>query len=167
MLACVDVHYGEGRAAAACLVFRRWEDALPAEEHVARVDAIAPYEPGAFYKRELPCLLAVLAKTAPPEAVVIDGYVWLAEGRPGLGAHLYDALGGKVAVVGVAKTAFAGSAHAAKVCRGQARRPVFVTAAGMDQADAARHVAAMHGPYRVPTLLKRVDRLARDAVAGP
>jgi deoxyribonuclease V len=38
-----------------------------------------------------------------------------------------------------------------------------VTAAGIDVEEAARHVAAMHGNYRVPTLLKRVDSACRQA----
>ena len=33
----------------------------------------------------------------------------------------------------------------------------IVTAAGMDLAEAAGHIQAMHGPCRIPTLLKRVD----------
>ena len=32
----------------------------------------------------------------------------------------------------------------------------------MDRAEAARAIQRMHGLYRIPTLLKRVDRLCRD-----
>ena len=72
-------------------------------------------------------------------------------------------MGGTVAVVGVAKTRFAGAADAVAVCRGGSRSPLFVTAVGVDVQEAAQKVAAMHGPYRLPTLLKRVDQLARTA----
>lgn len=64
-------------------------------------------------------------------------------------------------VVGVAKTAFKGSSFAVPVLRGSATRPLYVTAAGMDPEMAAGRVRAMHGPHRVPTLLKEVDRLSR------
>jgi deoxyribonuclease V len=37
-----------------------------------------------------------------------------------------------------------------------------VTAVGIDLAEAARRLGEMHGPYRIPTLLKRVDRLCRE-----
>lgn len=37
-------------------------------------------------------------------------------------------------------------------------------AAGTDPAAAAEKIRAMHGPHRVPALLKRVDLLARGAV---
>ena len=47
------------------------------------------------------------------------------------------------------------------VLRGESLRPLFVSAAGMDHARAAALVQGMHGAYRVPTLLKRADQLAR------
>jgi deoxyribonuclease V len=166
--AALDVCYGDRGAAAACVLFEQWTDAAEASACVALLDEVAPYEPGAFYRRELPCLLAVLAKVgAPLEAVVVDGYVWLsADGRPGLGARLFDALGGGTPVVGVAKTTFAGAAFAEPVLRGGSARPLQVTAAGVEAPAAARWIQEMHGAHRIPTLLKRVDRLCRDAMVG-
>ncbi len=38
-----------------------------------------------------------------------------------------------------------------------------LTAAGISPECAAEHVRAMHGPYRIPTLLKRIDSLCRNA----
>jgi deoxyribonuclease V len=161
MIACVDVDYRDDEAQAACVLLRDWTDAVGAGVHVERFAGVAPYQPGHFYRRELPCLLAVLAKVREPlDAVIVDGYVWLRDRTPGLGAHLYEALGRAVAVVGVAKTRFA-SAAAEAVVRGSSRRPLFVTAAGMDLADAADRVRRMHGPFRIPTLLRRVDQLCR------
>jgi deoxyribonuclease V len=76
---------------------------------------------------------------------------------------LYEALAKTVAVIGVAKTQFQSASTAAAVMRGGSRRPLFVTAAGMELAVAARCIQTMHGPHRLPTLLKRVDRLCREA----
>src|SRR5262249_9722907 len=106
MLVCVDVDYRDDRALAAGVLFRAWTDADSALEVVHTIEQAEPYVPGQFYKRELPCLLAVLAEvTEPLDAIVIDGYVWLQdEQTPGLGGHLYEALGRKVPVIGVAKT---------------------------------------------------------------
>jgi deoxyribonuclease V len=164
MIACVDVDYRDSEAVAACVLLQDWADAACAATHVERVAAVEPYQPGAFYRRELPCLLAVLARVGVPvDVVIIDGYVWLAgEDRPGLGARLYEALGGTVAVVGVAKTQFAGAAGM-PVLRGDSRRPLIVTAAGMDPAAAARHVQGMHGPFRIPDALKKADQLCRQS----
>jgi deoxyribonuclease V len=165
MIACVDVDYRDDTAIAACVVFRDWADAASVTEHVRRMEHVEPYQPGQFYKREMPCLLAVLAEAAEPlETVVVDGYVWLAdENTPGLGAHLFEALDEAIPVVGVAKTRFASARAARPVLRGDSQRPLFVTAVGMDVETAAEHVRAMHGEFRIPTLLKRVDHLCRNA----
>lgn len=161
LIACVDADYRTRGAVAAALWFRGWAAAATEREAVRSFAAVAEYEPGAFYRRELPCLLGVLALGPRPDVVVVDGYVWLGGGgAPGLGARLQAEVGG--VVVGVAKTRFA-SAAAVEVCRGASRSPLFVTAAGVEAEVAAGWVAAMHGPYRVPTLLKRVDALARTA----
>ena len=42
----------------------------------------------------------------------------------------------------------------ALILRGRSRCPLYVTAVGMDLAEAAGHIQAMHGPYWIPTLLK-------------
>jgi deoxyribonuclease V len=191
MFACVDVDYRDAGAVAACVCFQAWSDSSSALEAVVRIGQVEPYESGQFYRRELPCLLTVL-KSLPelPEVVVIDGFVWLGRQQPGLGAHLYEALGGQVAVVGVAKSRFLRAAPVEAILRGKSRSPLYISAAGRlgrsqcgaaapgrnrpgiaadwlttdadtDLAEVAGHIRAMHGPYRIPTLLKRVDQLCR------
>ncbi|HEY7427293.1 MAG TPA: endonuclease V [Gemmataceae bacterium] len=162
MLACVDVDYRTDGAVAACVLFRAWDDADSTGERVETIARVEPYQPGQFYRRELPCLLSVLSTvTEPLETIVVDGYVWLTDEKPGLGAHLYEALGRRVPIVGVAKTRFAG-VEAEAVLRGGSHRPLYVSAAGLDCRMAARHIQAMHGSYRLPTLLRRVDQLCRQ-----
>ena len=169
MIAALDVDYRSDHAIAACVVFRDWADGVAASEHTARVAPLEPYVPGQFFRRELPCLLAVLQKVPDPlDAIVIDGYVTLnalPDGtiHPGLGTHLFEVLHKKVPVIGVAKTAFAGAA-AEEVLRPGSARPLYVTAAGMERPQAAAHVLSMHGDHRLPTMLKRVDSLARSAI---
>jgi deoxyribonuclease V len=166
--AFVDVHYHEPNATAACVVAHGWTDATPAEVAVVAVPGVAPYAPGRFFERELPCLLAVLGRLRTEvEAVVVDGYVILDEhGTPGLGGHLHGCYGGRRAVLGVAKTAYRGSGFATPVTRGSSMRPLWVTAKGMEVEHAARLVASMHGSHRIPTLLGLVDRLARGLVSA-
>jgi deoxyribonuclease V len=156
-LTIVDVHYEGDRARAACVTSERWEDAAAQTQRTVELEAVAAYAPGEFYKRELPCVLKVL-EGIDAEILVIDGYVFLDEhGRKGLGAHLHDALGKPV--VGIAKTAFNGSAMAAKVLRGASKRPLYVTQVGVP--DAAERVKSMHGSSRIPTLVALVDQLSR------
>jgi deoxyribonuclease V len=162
----VDVHYEGAGARAACVVARAWDDAVGCEERVAAIAEVSPYRSGAFFERELPCLVRVLSlvRTALG-AVVVDGYVELDEnGAPGLGGHLHEHLGRSIPVIGVAKTAFRGSAFARKVLRGTSQNPLFVTARGMAVDDAALLVGQMHGAHRIPTLVTRADHLARGTL---
>lgn len=148
---------------AACILFSQWGDAAAARELCARIEDVEPYQPGEFFRRELPCILRVLESApSPVDAVVIDGYVWLdGASRPGLGAKLYEALRETTPVIGVAKTQFRGAGAFVTVLRGDSKRPLYVTAAGVDVSQAAAHVRSMHGEHRIPTLLKAVDRLCR------
>jgi deoxyribonuclease V len=158
----VDVHYNDvGGATAALVVCGEPALAMVIAEHVAKVPHVAPYEPGALFKRELPCIGAVLALNGPLELLVVDGFATLdPDGRPGLGAYAADAF--DLPVIGVAKTPFRTATHAIEVIRGTATRPLYVTAAGGIRInEAARIVAGMAGPHRVPSVLARADRLAR------
>ena len=163
MFAALDAQYVDQSATVACVTFSDWAAEEAGLELVTTVEGVAEYQPGEFWRREVPCALAVLALLGQkPDVLVVDGYVWLdGNGRKGMGAHLFDALNGAVAVIGVAKHAFAGSPHAALVHRGESDRPLFVTVQGMPLEEAQRAISAMHGPFRIPTLLKRADQLCR------
>jgi deoxyribonuclease V len=158
----VDVYYPQAGGATAALVVAGTATFDPiAEEHVLGQGTALPYRPGAFFERELPPLRAVLRQTQGLDLLIIDGYVTLdPHGRPGLGHHVARELG--IPVIGVAKTAFQPATHAVDVFRGSSRRPLYVTAGGLDAADAADLVRAMAGPHRLPDALKRVDTLSRS-----
>lgn len=161
MFAAADVHYppsGGARAALVMAADARFS-AIVSEKTVF-VDDVAPYRPGEFYRRELPPLRAVLAGVYDVDLLVIDGYVTLdPDGRPGLGAYANAEFG--VPVIGVAKTEFVSAVHAVPVIRGSAKRPLYVTSAGVPPTDAANLVRSMKGEFRLPDALRRVDALAR------
>ncbi len=160
MIVCVDVQYGATAITAALVGFHAWADAASAVELVdTHPPDPAPYVPGAFFERELPYVAAIVGRlTLAIDLIVIDGYVWLGPERPGLGVHVHERCGAPV--IGVAKSPFVG-ATATPVLRGASTTPLYVTAIGIDQAVAATQIAAMHGPFRIPTLIKRADSLAR------
>jgi deoxyribonuclease V len=166
LISVLDVAYAAEGAGVACVLAESWTAPAPVAElskHVACNSA--KYEPGRFYRRELP-LLRILIDGLDflPSVFVVDGYVWLeAKNKPGLGAHLYESIGRAVPVVGVAKTPFRDDTWSAQVLRGKSRHPLFVTSAGLDQRRAAEFVLGMHGKHRIPTLLQRADHLARAA----
>ncbi|WP_373550297.1 endonuclease V [Haliscomenobacter sp.] len=164
MLICLDTDYRDPRAQCAYALFDSWTAAEPVQVNCVRVEQIAPYEPGAFYKRELPGLLQALASIELPlEIIIIDAYVWLDEGRGGLGWHLYEALERKIPVVGVAKTRFRPAEKVAiPVLRGESKNPLWVTAIGTEAAFAAEKVQEMAGVFRIPEMLKLADRRCRE-----
>ena len=176
MIACVDVGYfaADARnpdrqtARSAVLSISSWDADIAVERCVVEVPDVADYVPGQFYRRELPCIVAALDALAQPyDCVVVDGYVWLGnQSEPGLGAHLFERLNRRVAVIGVAKNPFRRSTFALPITRGSSDRPLYVTAAGIDVGTAGRHVATMHGRHRMPTMLKQVDRMSRGETMG-
>lgn len=162
MILAVDAQYEGDEGRVAGILFEEWTQPRPDLCRTHLLKNVAPYEPGQFFKRELPGILLLvehLREQVVPQCILVDSYVDLGPDHPGLGRHLYEALGG-IPVVGVAKTPFKGAGGTA-VYRGQGKKPLIVTAAGVPEEVAARFVLRMHGTYRIPTLLKTVDRLAR------
>ena len=162
MQVALDVSYDEEQktARAAAVVFKDWQDCQPLAQYTIDCEEVEPYQPGQFFKRELPCLLAALSIVKQEiSAVIVDGYVSLGD-RPGLGIHLWEATNRQFPIIGVAKSVFRG-AGGVRVARGRSRRPLYVTAIGMDEETAAERIKEMHGGARIPTLLKRADELSR------
>jgi len=105
MILATDVHYREEHAVVSGILFEKWESDNPLQEISLKVNEINDYVPGQFYKRELPCIKALL-----------DGMVNV---------------------------------------------DIHYTAEGIDTETAKQYIRNMHGEYRIPTLLKRVDALCR------
>ncbi|MFK7862528.1 MAG: endonuclease V [Granulosicoccus sp.] len=162
MILATDVHYNGSTAIAAGVLFDTWDAAALCRELTCEVGNIEPYQSGSFYKRELPRILALLDRySLTVDCIVIDGFVYLDDQlKPGLGKHLFDALNGKASVIGVAKSPFHGIGDEHKLYRGSSEKPIYITASH-DLTTAKRNVLAMHGKFRLPTLLKRVDQLCR------
>ena len=165
MIFIMDVDYRNDKAVVAGIVLRNWQDETPIKEISTDCGLVHDYVPGEFYRRELPCLLKLLEQVdIKINTIVIDGYVYLGKERtPGLGRYLYEALDKQVAVIGVAKNAFKNTPASTELRRGKSQRPLYVTAAGIDEVDAKGYIQDMHGRDRIPTVLKRVDRLSREA----
>jgi deoxyribonuclease V len=161
MIAAFDVHYfGDASASAAAVLFHEYSDAESAAEYGVVMHGVAHYVAGQFYRRELPCILRLIEQIdEAPDEMVIDGYVTLGE-KPGLGQYLFESFGGAIPVVGVAKSRFR-TAAGIEILRGRSKRPLYVTSAGIAPHLAAERIKAMYGAHRVPTLLRRVDLLAR------
>jgi len=167
VIAILDAAYAEEASVAACLTADDWTSPVPIAEFTHRAGCAEAYTPGEFHRREFPLIMSVLAMLPErPRILVIEGYVWLdTDGCKGLGAHLFEALRGRTAVVGVAKSRFAGAEQwVEQVARGDSANPLWVTAAGVTLSEAVSGVKRMHGPHRIPTLVGRVAQLARKTL---
>ena len=161
-----DVAYRDDVATAVGILHADWRSDEITRTVIKTIGPVAAYEPGQFYKRELPCILSLLDEIEGSlDAIIIDGFVDLGrEGKPGLGRHLFNAIGETaepVPVIGVAKSAFKETPDEGRVFRGKSKTPMYITSAGMPLAQAKSHIRAMHGKNRIPTLLKRADQVSR------
>jgi deoxyribonuclease V len=162
-LVILDVDYRPDSTVAAWILATGWKAVTTVDEGIVRGLKAVPYEPGLFYKRELPPILEALkACEGRFDTIVIDGLVWVGEDKPGLGAHLYQALDRRYPVVGIAKNPYPG-ALVHSVTREASVQPLYVSAIGCESLPIVPWVRDMYGPHRIPFLLKRVDRLCRDA----
>lgn len=166
MIYAFDTYYYEDFANTVCIAFEDWKSEKEVETFIEQTKINSEYESGAFYKRELPCILSLLQKITlkSGDIIIVDGYVTLDnEGKSGLGGHLYKALDEKYPVVGIAKNEFTTpDTERRSVFRGKSRTPLFLTAKGIDVDEIKTKVEQMHGAYRLPTLLKKLDQLSRE-----
>lgn len=162
MILAIDVHYRENIAKSVSIAFDNWTDTTPHTTHIVEIKKVAPYVPGQFYKRELPCILKVLEKSdlSTITLIIVDGYVVLDDtGKAGLGHYVYEALDRKIPIVGVAKRSFRDNQkNVVEVFRGTSKNPLYVSSVGIDLAHAAEQVKNMAGDYRFPELLKILDQ---------
>jgi deoxyribonuclease V len=161
MKVAIDVFYKEETAKIVTAIFDNWFDELPQKIIVKNKTPVSAYIPGEFYKRELPCLVDAISdlNIEEIEVIIIDGYVYLDNmEKPGLGFYLYEYLGGKLPVIGVAKNPFhLNTKYVKNVYRGKSSQPLYVTSVGTDLNKAAEDITSMWGQYRMPNILKLID----------
>lgn len=167
MIYAFDTYYSADTAKTVCIGFDDWQSDHYIFCKSERLPVNSEYISGQFYKRELPCILSILhsINLQPTDIVVIDGFVFLNdEEKPGLGAHLYEAIQRQTPVIGVAKSNFATlELQKRAISRGESKKPLFITAIGLNLDQAAAHIKSMTGSYRLPDLLKQLDLLTKAA----
>ena len=164
MNAILDVWYGKKYSIASCVRFSTWIDGNPIGVRITKLPVQAKYEPGMFYRRELPCLMHALQRESMKfNTLIIDGYVHLKPPRnKGLGLHLAESLGYEAVIIGVAKNPLTEADRYSSIYRGKSKKPLFISAFNMSLSRAADLIGSMHGEYRIPTLIKMADTLCRE-----
>lgn len=161
-----DVFYNDelNEANVACIAFDSFKNSNIIFEKTITVNGISEYKSGSFYKRELPCIMKFIntIDIKEIESIVIDGYVFLGDKKEGLGAKLYHQLNNSIPIIGISKNEFKNNNDAILVIRGKSIKPIYVTSIGIDKIEASDIVKNMDGEYRLPNLVKMVDKLSRN-----
>ena len=165
MIIAIDVFYhsDSNTATVAGVLFNDFSDEASEQNLIIHIDQVEPYISGEFYKREMPCICKLLDQVQTPiSTIVIDGYVSLgATQQAGLGMKLYQHLGSKTPIIGVAKNSFMGVPKACEILRGKSKKPLFITSVGIELEQAKQQIQSMAGKDRFPLLLKQADILSR------
>ena len=163
MKCATDVHYVIDFAYVGIVEFESWDDSRPRSVHRIEIESNESYQPGEFYRRELPPILGALKKVKIEYAdIVIDGYVHLASPlKWGLGMHLSHAMNDQTNILGIAKSRLPIASDYIRVYRGKSKRPLYVSSNNYREFEMQDIVSSMHGSYRLPTLIKAVDQVSR------
>jgi deoxyribonuclease V len=166
VLLAFDTYYYDNKAKTVCLEFEEWNENKIFKIYSEITDNVEEYISGEFYKRELPCIISLLNQIdlKEVEAIIVDGFVYLDDDKKfGLGGYLYEKLNKEIPIIGVAKTNFATiEKHKKTLFRGESKKTLFITAIGIETEDALQKIESMDGEYRIPTLLKELDRLTKE-----
>ena len=157
----LDVGYKNNVAKVVGGFFNNWEDDKLIRISHRIVQDINEYIPGEFYKRELPCILEFLKDydLEQIQCIIIDGFIFLDDNqKKGLGAYLYKSLNSKTPIIGAAKSKFYNNTkNTIEIFRGESKNALYISAIGIELDVAAKHIASMHGNFRLPNLIKQVD----------
>ena len=157
----IDVGYYDNLAKVVSVIICKEKE----EIFTKTVTSIEPYIPGMFYKKELPCILSLINDLPENsfDIIIIDGYVYLGEKKPGLGVYLYNALSEKFPIIGLAKRYFRGSESVTqKITRGESKNPLYVSSIGISIVEASKIISQMSGKYRIPDAIKKADTLTKE-----
>lgn len=96
------------------------------------------------------------------DLIALDGFASFDSPHVSLGEHLYKLLESRTPVIGIAKS-FNRLAigKAQKLFRGESNSPVYITAMGLDVEMASEYVRLLHGPFRIPSVIKDTDQLSK------
>ena len=174
MILAIDTYYLSDKAKTVGILFKDWIDLVPEEIITSWTDQFGPYIPGKFYLRELPPILDLLEKIQGKEErityIILDGFLRIhdketGELREGLGDMLLRRIKPwNPCLIGVAKKDFGGTGLIYGEALGYTRGPKGSTplwiqgGGGLSNEEALRLVKRMKGQYRLPELLRLLDK---------
>ena len=178
-VAGVDVAFPNGgRTTRAAAVLMSFPDLVLIDEAVVEQATVLPYIPGLLSFRELPAILAALARLPGPDLVLCDGQGLAHPRRFGVACQLGVETG--LPAIGVGKSRLCGQHDEPALARGassalmdgaerigtvlrtrQGVRPIYVSIGHRIDLERACEVVLACAPrFRLPEPIRRADRLA-------
>jgi deoxyribonuclease V len=166
MIVAIDsYYYSDTDCYTVGVLFSKWEQSKPSRIISCHTSEFAPYCPGKFYTRELPGILNLMKRKEVEgiDTIVLDSFLSLKDNdgsiKEGLGCHLREYFP-SISLIGVAKSEYCLSRDISiPVIRGLARNPLWVQGMGeYNNSLAASCIKSMFGDYRIPDLLKILDK---------
>ena len=96
------------------------------------------------------------------DLIIIDSFIWVKGYKNGLGAYLHKSINCKIPIIGVAKSYLKGSMAHLEIFRGRSLNPLYVSSIGIDLNCSAKLIMDLKGDFRIPDILKMVDKLSRE-----
>lgn len=174
MILAIDTFYLSEKAKTVGVLFKDWTDLEPEEIITSWTDQFGPYIPGKFYLRELPPIMSLLGNIQGKEEkithIVVDGFLRIHDKeigklREGLGDMLLKRLKPwNPLLIGVAKKDFGGTGslygEALEYIRGpKGSTPLWIQGGGgLSNEGALQLIRKMKGQYRLPELLRILDK---------
>lgn len=160
MILSIDVDYRNDYAVAVGIEFNDWNDKTPSNIYYSKCYEYGEYISGQFYKRELPCIKALINEhNLSPSLIIVNGYVYLEDNKPGLGYYVYDTY--NVPVIGIASKPYKNPIDKYIIYRGNSKTPIYISSVGMPIEEAKVKIRNMYGKYRMPYLIKLTDTKTR------
>lgn len=175
-LAVDSYYYSDVDCYTVGIIFNEWQDYDVENIIDCHTKNFEKYIPGQFYKRELPGILQLLKQIDLTEfdTIIVDGYVWLNDNNnnthEGLGKKLYDKIClnyPNINVIGIAKSLFGNKSKYTTVFRGHSKNPLYITSSDNSDNAYADYVKKMKGKYRIPKLLKLLDKETKKYKDNP
>lgn len=165
MILAIDIHYKSAYAKAVGVLFSI-ADEQPQKIITDLIKDVKDYQSGAFYKRELPCILQLLKQVDLTiiQYIIVDGHVFIDNNKThGLGGYLWEALNQTIPIVGIAKRTFFNTEQViTPIYRGKSSNPLYLSCIGMSFQKALAEINKLHGSYRIPTILKILDQISKE-----
>ena len=156
MYACLTISRRRKITIAAAMTFLRWDSQKPLESFVRIFENSELPEDSD--DRELHCFKTIVRRIKPrPECVLLDLSL-----NNLIVERFYNLFKGMMPVIGMSQVRLKNSDNQVGIFRKGAKKPLFVSVAGLDDEDSKLRIQQMHGDVILPEMMRLSSYLAKS-----